>query len=146
MGSECSLNEHLSWQGLPSDVNVSQQKEQFSQRFFAVLEIMFFMMCCKENELKRGQRMLLLFCWLCCLPPFLAAAASGQTDLLFIPTKNVTDSHWTSKRLPFDGYRNFKLIICYLIVSSSFFQIWESMNITSSQKLGRHALHRIRSV
>ena len=99
---------------------VSQQKEQFSQRFFAVLEIMFSMMCCKGNELKRGQRMLLLLCWLCCLPPFLAAAASGQTDLLFIPTKNVTDSHWTSKRLLFDGDKYLKQTICCFIVSSFF--------------------------
>ena len=62
--------------------------------------------------------MLLLLCCLCCLTPFLAAAAaSGQTDLLFIPTKNVTDSHWISKRLPFDGDNDLKLTICCLIVS-----------------------------
>ena len=107
--------------GFPQFVNVSQQKEQFSQRFFAVLEIMFSMMCCKGNESKRGQRMLLLLCWLCCLPPFLAAAAAtGQTDLLFIPTKNVTDSHWTSKRLLCDGDKYLKQTICCFIVSSFF--------------------------
>ena len=42
-----------------------------------------------------------LFCpLLCCLMPFLAEAA-GSTQHLFVPTKNVTDSHWTSKRFIF---------------------------------------------